>query len=733
MTTSPLFHASARALALSLRAILAEMSIRSHGRLVIGLFLLGSWGTGYGQDMNEPNDAFTTATTLTLTDLSVETQGTLDPSGDLDYYTLEIPQAGELVINSVVPANLRSFIVLYDKDRKEIARETGSTGRPDSLIAQVCKADTYYILFADASGLNSFSSEPYRLTVELDVSDIYECNRTFAEAAPVAIGDTINAKIRSAGDLDYYQIEVPQAGELVINSVVPANLRSFIVLYDKDRKEIARETGSTGRPDSLIAQVCEADTYYILFADASGLNSFSSEPYRLTVELDVSDIYECNRTFVEAAPVAIGDTINATIRSAGDLDYYQIEVPQAGELVINSVVPANLRSFIVLYDKDRKEIARETGSTGRPDSLIAQVCEADTYYILFADASGLNSFSSEPYRLTVELDVSDIYECNRTFAEAAPVAIGDTINATIRSAGDLDYYQLEVSQPGIIVINSLVPANLRSFIALYDKDRKEIARKTGSTGRPDGLVTKLCGVGTYYILFADNSGLNSFSSESYRLTVSLDTTDTYECNDEFADAKPVTLCDTIRGAIFPSGDEDYYAVSLGADDTLVIDFGDQFTNIETSIFGYNPDQSVLELSQDQPGDPIALVPQDSGSYFIQVTARNRNEASQQLYSLIFQTRDGCATTNTNELLTEGTMRLYPNPSGDAIWIAYGVLNKDVKLDLQILSADGRMLKRFQGVTDGQRIDLSSLPTGILLFQFAAAGEIVTRRVIHLPN
>ena len=729
MTILQLFNAGAHALVNLICVLIEKLSQLSCNRIALILILLGCCNFGFAQDLNEPNNGFGMATNVNLVALTVEVEGTFNPVGDLDYYQFEVPRAGVVVANIVAPSNIAPRLFLYNPGREEVGRASSSANTPATLTQKVCEAGTYYILAREFQS-NVSNPEAYGLTISLDTSDIYECNDEFSTAKVVSLNNTINATLHGNNDEDYYEIEVPKAGVVVANIVAPSNISPRLFLYAPSREQIGRASSSVGVPATLTQKVCEAGTYYLMARDFQS-NVSNAEPYQLTVSFDTADIYECNDEFSTAKSINLNDTISATLRGNNDEDYYLLEVPQAGVVEANIVAPSNISPRLFLYGPGREEIGRGSSSLGTPANLLQKVCEAGTYYLMARDFQS-NVSNSEPYQLAVSFDTSDIYECNDEFSTAKTLGVDDTIVATLRGNNDEDYYQIDVLTPGVFLAHIVAPSNIAPRLFLYNSGREEIARASGSSGSPATLLTTVCEVGTYYLMARDFQS-NVSSPDPYQLTLYFNTADTYECNNDFANAKSVTLCDTVVGAIFPRGDQDYYTVPYKANDTLIIDFGDRSAGIGISLFGYDPNQNAVVLQQNQPGDPISLITQDSGSYFVQVTARNSNDFSQQPYSLIFQTTDGCTTTSTNEFLTKGSLRLYPNPAGDEVTVAVSSAIRNSKLELSVFGLDGRLLKRIRGLSDGQLLNISSLPTGALFFQFAAEGETATKRLIHLPD
>ncbi|WP_116108455.1 T9SS type A sorting domain-containing protein [Lewinella sp. IMCC34191] len=683
----------------------------------------------FGQDGNEPNNGFSEATVVSLEALAAGIEGSIDPIGDNDYFAFEVPRAGSVIADVTgVRGGIEMEITLLGADEREILQRYGSNDGPVNLTELVCEPGMYYLRLKDR-GDNETSPERYRLTVVLDTTDVYECNNSFDDASQIEFGALIDGQILGTADADFFAFEMPRAGSVVTDVTgVRGGIEMEITLFGADEREILQRYGSNDGPVNLTELVCDPGTYYLRLRDR-GDNETSREPYRLTVALDTTDTYECNNNFDEAAAIEFGAFIDGQILGTADADFFAFEMPRAGSVVADVTgVRGGIEMEITLFGADEREILQRYGSNDGPVNLTELLCDPGTYYVRLRDR-GDNETSREPYRLTVALDTTDTYECNNNFDEAAAIEFGAFVDGQILGTADADFFAFEVPRAGSVIADVTgVRGGIEMEITLFGADEREILQRYGSNDGPVNLTELLCDPGTYYVRLRDR-GDNETSREPYRLTVVLDTMDLYECNNDFALATTVSLCDTIYASIFPQGDQDIYSVLVDNSDTVVIDFGNANPDIFISLYAYNATYDQVQLQQDQPGDPIYLIAQDSGLYYVQVIAQSNSQFSQQLYSLVFQTTEGCTTTSTNQILTQGAIRLSPNPTQNNITVTYGTQLADKQPTLRIFGADGRQLADYPRVESGRSLDLTGLPNGLLLFQFRVDGEMTTLRVV----
>lgn len=467
-----------------------------------------------------------------------------------------------------------------------------------------------------------------------------EPNDSFATADAVSFGSPVSGTLSPNNDLDYYQVQVSRAGilDIFVNNIAN-NIDMDLFLYDANQVQLDRDLGGNGENVGLVERVCTPGTYYILLTD----NESSTTPYNLTVNFDASDVYECNDSFNDATPIAFGSTIQATIRDHGDEDYYRLDVTQAGviQVLVNNVA-SNIDMDLFLYDGNQVQLDRDLGSNAENVGLAERVCTPGTYYVLLTD----DESSPTLYNLTVNFDTSDSYECNDSFSEATAIAFGTTLQASIRDHGDEDYYQLNVTQPGIIeVFVNNVPSNIDMDLFLYNEDQVQLDRDLGNDAENVGLVERVCTPGVYYILLTDNES----SPDLYELTVNFDATDIYECNDSFNDATPIAFGTTLQASIRDHGDEDYYRLEVTQAGVIEIFVNNVPSNIDMDLILYDENQERIDSDLGSDGENVQLIERvcTPGTYYVLLTD-NESSADQYNLTINFDDRDVYECNDTFE-------------------------------------------------------------------------------------
>jgi hypothetical protein len=85
---------------------------------------------------------------------------------------------------------------------------------------------------------------------------------------------------------------------------------------------------------------------------------------------------------------------------------------------------------------------------------------------------------------------------------------------------------------------------------------------------------------------------------------------------------------------------------------------------------------------------------------------------------------GNNTVGIESEFNDFTIKLYPNPSGNEIWIDNNSING---IEYCIYSMDGRLLQRAKVLN--QKIDLSDAPNGLLFIKFKYKEQVIIKKII----
>ena len=189
-----------------------------------------------------PSDHGDTRAEATSLQPDTEEVGDLDRSGDVDYFRIEVPEAGRLTVETTGPTNTVGY--LQDAQGQPLA-EDDNTGADDNFrIVRKVPAGTYYVGVVGA---------PHR--------PADDHGNTAEEATGVGLDSTTAGVLERGGDVDYFRVTVTRAGTLTIETSGTTDTKGSLL----------RATGTTlaenedaGAGDNFrIVQQVAAGTYYV--------------------------------------------------------------------------------------------------------------------------------------------------------------------------------------------------------------------------------------------------------------------------------------------------------------------------------------------------------------------------------------------------------------------------------------------------------------------------------------
>ncbi|MFA7360180.1 MAG: hypothetical protein WC139_04015 [Candidatus Kapaibacterium sp.] len=335
----------------------------------------------------------------------------------------------------------------------------------------------------------------------------------FNSAVSVNFGSSLKGYISSKGNYNVYRFTSKRGGVIEMKAdTVPGNLNLTLDMYDSQKNWLFGNYGATGQTVNLNA-VRPPGTYYAVIKDGDN-DASSDQPYSFVLNLDSTDIYEYNNTLATARTIGIDMEIQAKIKPESDEDAFQFFSPKDG--IVNftiSNVPQNIDIVTDLYDYQNNYIGGITGGTGESYTF-GSMLFAGTYFIKLKDGYS-DAYSSDFYRIRMNLDTSDYWEINNTFGYAKTIALNQDVSGKIKPVADVDMFKLNVLIPGQMqVAVSQVPPEITMVVELYDSLQVKVANAIGlSNGQPVTLNYTVTRPWMYFVRLSDE--YNNDVSDSY--------------------------------------------------------------------------------------------------------------------------------------------------------------------------------------------------------------------------
>ena len=351
-----------------------------------------------------------------------------------------------------------------------------------------------------------------------------------------------------------------------------------------------------------------------------------------------------NDSFATADLINFGQTVSGAIDPEGDIDYYEVNVTTPGVIEAElSSIPNGFTYRVTIFDSLPDEISSAEGSATEAAVADQLVCETGTYYVRVNESGGFDNdqASPVPYELTVTFDDSDEQECNNSFSTASLISFGETQVASIYDEGDFDYYEVNVTTPGVIEAElSSIPNGFTYRVTIFDSLPDEISSAEGSATEAAVADQLVCETGTYYVRVNESGGFDNdqASPVPYELTVTFDDSDEQECNNEFSDASTIEFGETQIASIYDDGDFDYYKVNVPTSGVIKAELTNIPSNLtyRVTIFDSLPEE--IGSDQGDASEPAILNQKicEPGTHYIRINESggfDNDQASPEPYNL----------------------------------------------------------------------------------------------------
>ena len=195
-------------------------------------------------------------------------------------------------------------------------------------------------------------------------------------ATAVVPNGTSAGTIGSAGDVDYFRIDVPSAGTLVVSSSGTTDTYGF--LKSSACADLASDDDAL-RPNFKIERAVTAGTYYVMVrhysASSTGVYALNTS-FTASTTTGGDDGNSCDT----ATAIATDTTRTGSIGTANDVDFFRIEVPFNGALTV--FTEGTTDTYGALKNSACTNVAFNENASGSNTNfrIIAKVMPG-TYYI----------------------------------------------------------------------------------------------------------------------------------------------------------------------------------------------------------------------------------------------------------------------------------------------------------------------------------------------------------------
>jgi len=504
-----------------------------------------------------------------------------------------------------------------------------------------------------------------------------------SSAQPVSDGNYSGVDVPGTESL-YYEIDLNASEQVTVSTTGADEVISLTLIGPDQVEQLRRSTGDGGfggdRDASLTDTANQDATFYV----EVGTTSDSGTNVSLSVEtVDLTDRFEPNDDFESAAPLSDGEATNLEL-AGEEVDYYAVQLNESEQLSV-STDGASEQMRVRLFAPDRVTQLRagsgDTSFGGDLDASLTDTAEEDGTYYVEVDSL---SDRSTGYSLSVQTpNLTDQYEPNDGFASATNLTRGQYSDLEL-AGEELDYYAVQLNASEQLTV-STSGASEQMQVRLFAPDQiTELRSASGDTSFGGDLDASTAYTplesGTYYV------EVDSLSDRStgYSLSVqTVDRTDQYEPNDEFATA-PLLTRGRYSDLDVAGAERDYYFVPLNASQQVDVSLEETGGDLEATLYASNG--SVLTRDDNTGfGDgsvSFSYTARADGNYYLGITSPSNRSAG---YRLVL---------NSN-----GTVERLPTvPSRADVSLSTSTVNASEPTDLTVTVTDARSGDAVEGAT-----------------------------------
>ncbi len=502
------------------------------------LVLLGACGP---TKESEPNDSYQQASMLKP---GGKATGTIGNPKDQDWYRLDSLAEGVLAVKLGGIKDVDFVISFFDKDRRELKRVDETTvGGDEQLLDLGVSAGAYYLVVSNKNEKANNPAQVYELQTKLDgaAGREREPNDTALTAQTVEAGGLAKGHYWPAKQLlsedpeaaeeDWYSIEVSKPGLFLLNIDVSevTKVDAILEVYDTNGYKLKElDAGGIGEGESLRNFGVRGPGKFQLRLRSKYKNAGNPDvTYDLLTELlpyQGATEFEPNDQRADATPLGL-DSISGTVAPAADQDWYKVTVDSGTKQLLRSELSglAGMDLTLSLRDGLGNEVSFiDNMGKEQPEVMTGWGLAGGDYHLVVSEKSGKKSDSRQSYGLTRKLipwQPGLEWEPNNSSGTVQSLKVGDSVDGYFAPKGDEDWYEFNLYQKGVVVLELTGVINVAPTLVLFDQEYKEVAAAAApKSGEPVSIEREL-DRGTYVVRLkpADAAHNNVRDKYSFRV------------------------------------------------------------------------------------------------------------------------------------------------------------------------------------------------------------------------
>ncbi|MCB4774564.1 MAG: PPC domain-containing protein, partial [Sulfurovum sp.] len=499
-----------------------------------------------------PDDYGNSKSEAATISLNSTTPGSIEIPRDKDYFKIQIPAAGTLVINTT--GSTDTVGTLLDASGNKIVRNDNANGSLGSnfKISKGVTTGTYYV---EVKHYRSVSTGHYTLVSRF----ILDHTNSKTTAISIDLNSTTQDRIEVAGDEDWFKIVIPRRGTLTVSTTGSTDTEGF--LYDTHGTQLVYDNNHGTDNNFRISKFITAGVYYVKVRHH---RSVSTGSYSLitrfiageTSQAQVLDDHGGSKN--TATPIDLNSTTLGSIETFGDIDYFKIVIPRGSVGRLTVYTTGSGDTVGTLYNPSSARPVSDDNSGTDRNFRISQIVTAGTYYIKvkYYFASKIGSYSLVT-RFTLQADVSDDH--GNTKETATLIDPNSTTSGSIDKAGDNDWFKIIIpSEGGVLTVHTTGSGDTVGELLDTNGTRLVFNDDVSDTGN-NFKISKFVTAGTYYVRVRNYN--NQVAGNGYTLISQF----APRQDDDRSTAISINPNSTTRGRFEVTGDRDWLTITRDVD------------------------------------------------------------------------------------------------------------------------------------------------------------------------
>ncbi|MDE0360909.1 MAG: PPC domain-containing protein, partial [Rhodospirillaceae bacterium] len=205
-------------------------------------------------------------------------------------------------------------------------------------------------------------------------------------------------------------------------------------------------------------------------------------------------------TLDKATPINLNEDVEDALNEAGDVDYWQFEMPGRGTMTAQTMGTTD--TFGQLLTESGFNLGEDDDSGSRLNFLVTTSLGAGTYYVRvsgFKDETGA-------YTLRVSSDVggAGFDRDDDTRDRATPLILGEAAQDAINEPGDVDWWRFNVRTQGVVEVETTGDTDTEG--SLFNEAGEELTFDSDSGEGSNFLIETTVPDGAYFVQVTGNRG-----------------------------------------------------------------------------------------------------------------------------------------------------------------------------------------------------------------------------------